>query len=212
MDNIIKLYHDVSALDRDVILEKFSNMLKDRTKGKDMDVVTYVSHLFFAVALQEFYEMADPYVFTDPSDLVGAVKGTEDKTLRYFIFKVNADRQFLHLLFDEDLSPLATRRRKEMACLYFDQAALYNNRVYQKATSVSDVLHKISANIDHFCKTFRGLLSQRNAVIEKYVDLKFKEAFQDIQRIQTLDEILDDFNQGRITLDEMKDRAGKKVV
>ena len=124
----------------------------------DEDVNIYLAHLLFAVSLPQYHEMADPYLSMDTSDVMRWIRETEDRTLRYFIYKVNADHILVHSAIFDDLgqrpAKVVFRRSKrhfqELARLYYDQAANYHKRIYRKKTAVGDVLGKLSQHFDSY--------------------------------------------------------------
>ena len=97
------IYFDMTANERDsalrfllasIIKTKEEHPQLVRQAAMDEDVNVYLAHLMFAIALPEYHEMADPYLSKHSSDIMEWVKGTEDRTIRYFIYKVNADQCF----------------------------------------------------------------------------------------------------------------------
>ena len=166
-----RLYFDLSKQERDsAIRYLLGSIIKSRKDSTfpsnyytfDEDVNVYLAHLLFAVSLPEYHEMSEPYLSMDTSDIIKWVRGTEDKTIRYFIFKVNADHILLHTAIFEDLekkSPnkifkKSARHYRELAQLYYDQAAIYHNRIYRKKTGLGDVLDKLSRYFD----AYQGML------------------------------------------------------
>jgi len=155
------LYFDISTQERDsAIRYLLTAILKVREeKGfpsnqhvYDEDVNIYLAHLLFAVALPEYHEMSAPYLSQESSEILDWVRATEDKTIRYFIFKVNADHLLIHSAIFDDLAPKHGRKFfhrspryfQELSKLYYDQAAGYHKRIYRKSTGVGEVLEKIS--------------------------------------------------------------------
>lgn len=171
-ENDHKLYFDITAQERDsairYLLGSILNCRKDSEFPSnklvfDEDVNVYMAHLLFAVSLPEYHDMAEPYLSLDTSDIVNWVKGTEDKTIRYFIFKVNADHILIHTAIFDDIEnkkqklfKKSQKHYRELAQLYYDQAALYHARIYRKKTGVGEVLEKLSKYFD----SYQGLLRQ----------------------------------------------------
>jgi len=155
------LYFDISTQERDTALNfMLSSLLKVRKEEGfpsnhfvfDEDVNVYLSHLLFAVSLPEYHDMVAPYISNESSEILDWVRATEDKTIRYFIFKVNADRLLIHTAIFDDVHARgkgkffqrSPRYYQELARLYYDQAAVYHKRIYRKSTGVGEVLEKIS--------------------------------------------------------------------
>ena len=166
------LYFDMTKQERDsAIRYLLGAIIKCRTEEQipsnyytfDEDVNVYLAHLLFAVSLPEYHEMAGPYLSKESSDILNWVNATEDHTIRYFIFKVNADHLLIHTAIFNDL--VGGSRQKffrssrnhyhELAKLYYDQAAAYHKRIYRKKTGIGDVLGKLS----HYYPVYQGLLS-----------------------------------------------------
>jgi hypothetical protein len=165
------LYFDISKQERDsAIRYLLQTVISSRGESKfpsnyytyDEDVNVYLAHLLFAVSLPEYHEMAEPYLSTDTSDILRWVRATEDRTIRYFIFKVNADHLLMHTSIFNDLTAkkpkkLFSRSDKhflEVAKLYYEQAAAYHKKIYRKKTGVGDVLTKLS----HYFEDYQGVL------------------------------------------------------
>ncbi|MBI3317251.1 MAG: hypothetical protein HYZ85_04535 [Candidatus Omnitrophica bacterium] len=165
------LYFDISKQERDsAIRYLLGAIIKSRKDGNfpsnyytyDEDVNIYMAHLLFAVSLPEYREMAEPYLSVDTSDILRWVRATEDRTIRYFIFKVNADHLLIHSSIFDDLNhrpsqKIFKRSQKhfaELAKLYYDQAAAYHKRIYRRRTGVGEVLEKLS----HYFEAYQGLL------------------------------------------------------
>ncbi len=155
------LYFDISTQERDAALRfLLSSILKVRKEEGfpsnhyvyDEDVNVYLAHLLFAVSLPEYHDMASPYLSDESSEILDWVRATDDKTIRYFIFKVNADHLLIHTSIFGDVMmkskgrffQRSDRYYQELARLYYDQAGASHKRIYRKTTGVGDVLEKIS--------------------------------------------------------------------
>ena len=134
------LFFDISRQERDsAIRYLLGAILNCRRESKfpsnyyvfDEDVNVYLAHLLFAVSLPDYHDMAEPYLSMETSNIIQWVKGTEDRTIRYFIFKVNADHILLHTAVFDDLAgdnkqkffKRSSQHYRELAQLYYDQAA-----------------------------------------------------------------------------------------
>ncbi len=155
------LYFDISSQERDAALNFLLSVLLRVRKEEgfpsnhfvfDEDVNVYLAHLLFAISLPEYHDMAAPYISNESSEILDWVRATDDKTIRYFIFKVNADRLLIHTAIFDDIHARgkgrffqrSPRYYQELARLYYDQAAAYHKRIYRKTTGVGEVLEKIS--------------------------------------------------------------------
>ena len=155
----------------------------------DEDVNVYLAHLLFAIALPEYHELAEPYLSSESSDVFQWVKSTEDRTIRYFIFKVNADHLLIHLAIFDDLKGKSHREVfqrpekhfSELGRLYYEQAASYHSRIYRKKTGVGEVLDKLARYFDIYLELLR---------IVRRDYLHFVTRFRD----QAFDRFMDEFN------------------
>ncbi|HXV27637.1 MAG TPA: hypothetical protein VD913_01595 [bacterium] len=165
------LYFDITKQERDsAIRYLLGAIIKCRNEEGmpsnmytfDEDVNVYLAHLLFAVSLPEYHEMANPYLSKESSDILKWVNATEDHTIRYFIFKVNADHLLIHSAIFDDLVSRSRQKffkvtrnhYRELAKLYYDQAAAYHKRIYRKKTGVGDVLEKLA----HYYEAYQDLL------------------------------------------------------
>lgn len=192
------LYFDLDKNERDSAIRfLLSSILRSRQEvgtdrvidGFDEDVNIYLAHLLFAIALPEYHDLAEPYLSNESSDILRAAKSTEDRTIRYFIFKVNADYLLVHLAIFDDLTAQnsrgilrkSDRHFSELGRHYYEQAASYHTRIYRKRTGVGDVLQKLSRNFDVYSEILK--LVRRDY-------LHFVTRFRD----QTFDRFMDDLN------------------
>lgn len=209
------LYFDITKQERDsAIRYLLGAIIKGRKEREfpsniytfDEDVNIYLAHLLFAFSLPEYHEMAEPYLSLDTSDILKWVRATEDRTIRYFIFKVNADHLLIHTAIFDDLPPRSrhnifkrsSRHYLELAKLYYDQAAAYHKRIYRKKTGVGEVLEKMS----HYFEAYQNLLkymrreyfsfvnSFRDRAFHHFMD-QFKNYESDFRRRSKMDEFLD---------------------
>jgi len=181
------LYFDMSKRERDsAIRYLLGAIIKCRNEGGfpsnyytfDEDVNVYLAHLLFAISLPEYHEMAEPYLSEESSQIMNWIHDTEDQTIRYFIFKVNADHILVHTAVFDDLAgkhPQAFFKRskkyyRELAKLYYEQAASYHKRIYKKRTGVGDVLQKMAS----YFEAYEGVLKQ---VRKEY--FQFMNSFRD---------------------------------
>ena len=182
----------------------------------DEDVNVYLAHLLFAVSLPEYHEMAGPYLSKESSDVLKWVSATEDQTIRYFIFKVNADHLLIHTAIFDDLNGKSRRKffkrskdhYQELAKLYYEQAASYHKRIYRKKTGVGEVLEKLS----HYYEIYQKLLGHvrreyfdfvtgfRDQVFHYFMD-EFREYEREVKRKNKMDEFLDLYAQWLETKD-----------
>lgn len=160
------IYFDMTANERDsalrfllsaIIKTKEENPQLVRKATVDEDVNVYLAHLMFAIALPEYHEMADPYLSKRSSDIMEWVKSTEDRTVRYFIYKVNADHLLMHTTLFHDLNAKHKTIFKspeeyyqEQASLYYSEAAKYHQQMNRKKTGIANVLEKIATDFKYY--------------------------------------------------------------
>jgi hypothetical protein len=149
----------------------------------------YLAHLLFAMSLPEYHEMAEPYLSMETSDVLQMVRQTEDRTIRYFIFKVNADHMMVHTAVFEDLgkkSPLKFFTRpaqhyRSLAKLYYDQAASYHRRVYRKQTGIGDVLEKLAKYFDQYQQVLKIVRRDYFNFIHHFRDQAFSQFMTEVK-------------------------------
>jgi len=185
------LYFDITKQERDsAIRYLLGTIIKSRQEGNfpsngasfDEDVNVYMAHLLFAVSLPEYHEMAEPYLSPNTSEVLRWVRATEDRTIRYFIFKVNADHILIHTAVFDDLAQKDRRKFfnrsgrhfHEVAKLYYDQAAAYHKRIYRKKTGVGDVLTKLAQNFDQYQEVLRRVRRDYFSFVNSFRDQAFK--------------------------------------
>ncbi len=195
------LYFDVDKQERDnairfllgAILRSRVDLGMDRTLDEfDEDVNIYLAHLLFAIALPEYKELAEPYLSNESSDVLRCIKATDDRTIRYFIFKVNADHLLIHLALFDDLTAKPFRglfRRSdrhfaELGKLYYQQASSYHSRIYRKKTGVGDVLQKLGRNFDAYSELLRLVRKDYLNFVTRFQDQAFDRFLEDLNHYE----------------------------
>lgn len=213
------LYFDLSRRERDsairyilglIIKSRGQEGIPSNTYVYDEDVNVYLAHLLFAVSLPEYHDMSEPYLSTNSSELMRWVEDAEDQTIRYFIYKVNADYILIHTAVFDDLKSKGQHRffqksknqYSEMAKLYYEQAAAYHKKIYRKKTGVGDVLEKIANYFD----LYQGLLFHVRREYFHFVNNFKDQAFhflmeeishyeKEVKKRSVMDEFLDLYGQ-----------------
>jgi hypothetical protein len=154
--------------------------------------------------------MTNPYLSTDNSDILRWVGATDDRTLRYFIFKVNADHLLIHTAVFDDIGmkprqQILRRSLKhyhELAKLYYGQAATYHQRIYRKKTGVGEVLQKLSHYYDMYQKMLYSVRREYFNFLNSFRDQAFHSFLNEIHRLERelkkkdkMDEFLDLYGQ-----------------
>ncbi len=230
------LYFDMTKQERDsAIRYLLGAIIKCRRDSNfpsnyytfDEDVNVYLAHLLFAVSLPEYHEMAEPYLSLDTSDILKWVRATEDRTIRYFIFKVNADHILIHTGVFDDLTrrprqaffKRSGRHFRELAQLYYDQAAVYHNRIYRKKTGVGDVLEKLSRYFDAYQELLRTVRREyfdfvtnfRDQVFHHFMG-EFRQYEVEHQKKSKMDQFLDLYAQWLETKNPVLERKITALV
>ncbi len=195
------MYFDITSQERDSAIRfLLSAILKVRSEQGfpsnhyvfDEDVNIYLSHLLFAVSLPQYHEMSSPYLSKESSEILDWVRATDDKTIRYFTFKENADHLLIHSTIFDDLTPSHGRQffhrtpryYQELARLYYDQAAAYHKRMYRKSTGVGDVLEKISKYLPFYQALLRHVRRDYLHFSNSFRDKEFQQFVNELKRYE----------------------------
>lgn len=213
------LYFDIGKQERDSairfllgsILRSRVDLGLDRSIEEfDEDVNVYLAHLLFAIALPEYHELAEPYLSNESNDVLRWVQATEDRTIRYFIFKVNADHLLVHLAIFDDLAAnprhsIFQRSKQhfaEMGRLYYEQASNYHSRIYRKKTAVGDVLLKLARYFGPYSELLRTVRRDYLHFVTRFRDQAFDRFLQELGRYEQesvkrdqMDRFLDLYNE-----------------
>jgi len=213
------LYFDMTKRERDSAIRYIlGSIIRGRSEGGfpsnhytfDEDVNVYLAHLLFAVSLPQYHEMSEAYLSMDTNEVMRWVRATEDRTIRYFIFKVNADHILIHTAIFDDLLKRPQRNifkrskkhYRELAKLYYDQAANYHRRIYRKRTGVGEVLEKLSHYFENYQKLLKYVRKEYFHFISNFRDQVFRgfahemQTYEkDVLKKQKMDEFLDLYGQ-----------------
>lgn len=196
------LYFDVDKQERDsairfllgaILRSRQDTGIDVQIEEFDEDVNIYLAHLLFAVTLPEYRELAEPYLSSDSSDVLRWIRSTEDRTIRYFIFKVNADHLLVHLAIFDDLSAQSYRgilRRSEkhfaeLGRLYYEQASNYHTRIYRRKTGVGDVLQKLGRHFNLYWQILRMVRKDYLHFVTRFRDQAFERFIIDVNRYES---------------------------
>lgn len=209
------IYFDISKQERDSAIRYLLGVIINSRRESnfpsnyytfDEDVNVYLAHLLFAISLPEYHEMAEPYLSLDTSDILQWVRDTEDRTIRYFIFKVNADHMMIHSAVFNDLGrqqsgkffKKSPKHYRELAKLYYDQASAYHKRIYRKKTGVGEVLEKLSRYYDSYLDVLKNVRREYFNYLNSFRDQAFNVFMQEIKSFEgeylkksKMDEFLD---------------------
>ena len=230
------LYFDITKQERDSAIRYILGaILKSRQEGNfpsnyytfDEDVNVYMAHLLFAFSLPEYHEMAEPYLSLETSDILKWVRATEDRTIRYFIFKVNADHLLVHTAVFEDLPKKeqhkifrkSPKHYRELAKLYYDQAAAYHRRIYRKRTGVGEVLEKLSNYFEAYQDLLKLVRREYFGFLNSFRDQAFhhfmgqvKNFEHEYQHKHKMDHFLDLYSRWLASKDPSLERPIREVA
>ena len=210
------MYFDLKKQERDAAVGYLlGNILHARQacnipsneKKFDEDVNIYLAHLLFAFLLPDYQKLAARYLTLNSSDLIELLEKHNDKVVRYFIYKVNADYLLVHLGIFNDLTahhPRSFQKSEkqfiELGQSYYDHASLYNHQIYRKHTAVGDVLEKLSHSFTDYMKIlqviregFFELVKKMESVTERKEDgeIPLSKLVGVLELEQKLNEFLD---------------------
>ena len=230
------LYFDITKQERDSAVRYLLGAIINCRREHDLpsnlftfdeDVNIYLAHLLFAFSLPEYHEMAEPYLSLDTSDVLNWIRATEDRTIRYFIFKVNADHLLIHTAIFDDL-PKRERHRFfkrsskhyfELARVYYEQAAAYHKRIYRRRTGVGEVLEKLSHYFDVYQELLRMVRREYFSFVTSFRDQafhhfmnQFKHYERDVLRRNKMDHFLDLYGDWLQTRNPGVERKLREIV
>lgn len=166
MDHSNHLYFDLGKRERDAVVGYLLTSLLQARKTcqlpsnenyYDEDVNIYLAHLLLASCLPDYQALTKRYLTLNTSELFQTIEQNDDRVVRYFIYKVNADYLLVHLGIFNDLPSArqhafhkSERQYTEIAQSYYEQASQYNQLIYRKHTAIGDVLDKLAHHIDDY--------------------------------------------------------------
>ena len=209
------LYFDIPKQERDsAIAFLLEALLKSREACRlpsnqtrfDEDVNIYLAHLLFAVSLPDYQDAVRRYLIGSVSEMTDLVEKNDDRIIRYFIYKVNADHLMVHLGIFHDLEnerkffSKSGREFSSMAQDYYKQAASYNRRIYRKETAIGSVLEKLAERFDRYQTILRFTRKEFFHFANRFRDESFQKFCEEIGRYergervnQAIDRFLDSY-------------------
>lgn len=194
MANLDDMYFDFSKEDKDHAMRYLLDVvIRSRERCGcpsnqpvyDEDVNVYLANLLFAVSTSEYQKMAHKYVKIHRIDLSAMIDQADENYMKYFVYKINADYLLIYLTVFEDYLRTVMKNTRvchytesgfaSMARSYYDQAAVFNQRIYHKRTAVSDILDKVGKNFDVYCLILRAARKDYFHFMNEYQDDHFAE-------------------------------------
>ena len=209
------LYFDIPKQERDSAIAFLLNtLLKCRTacqlpsneQNFDEDVNIYLAHLLFAASLPDYQEAVRRYLSTNVSEMTELVEKNDDRIVRYFIYKVNADHLMIHLGVFHDLETSrhlfgkSEKQYTSMARDYYSQAADYNRRIYRRRTAIGSVLEKLAHGFERYQTILHFARKEFFHFANRFRDESFQRFCDDVNRYeyeeltnQAIDRFLDSY-------------------
>ena len=204
-------YFDIPKQERDSAVSFLLNaLLKSRSACRlpsnesafDEDVNIYLAHLLFAASLPDYQGAVRRYLSTNVSEMADLVEKNDDRIIRYFIYKVNADHLMVHLGVFQNLENerrvfgKSEQQFSSMAQNYYQQAANYNRRIYRRETAIGSVLGKLSGNFDRYKTILQFARKEFFHFSNQFHDEPFQKFCEEINRFereQNLNNAIDRF-------------------
>lgn len=210
------LYFDIPKQERDsAIAFLLDALLKSRnachfpsnSNGDeffDEDVNIYLAHLLFAASLPDYQSAIKRYLSTSINDMNELIEKNDDRIVRYFIYKVNADHLMVHMgIFqnmgaEKHLFGKTEEQYASMAKTYYEQAADFSQRIYRRKTAIGSVLGKLAVSFDRYKAVLHHVRKDFFHFMNYFNDQNFGKFCEDINRYsheesknQVIDQFLD---------------------
>lgn len=194
------LYFDIPKQERDsAIAFLLDALLKSRSachfpscspedEGSAEDVNIYLAHLLFAASLPDYQTAIKRYLSTNVNDMNELLLRNDDRIVRYFIYKVNADHLMVHLGIFQSIGAekhffdKTEEQYSSMAKSYYDQAADYSQRIYRRKTAIGSVLGKLSASFDRYKAVLHHVRKDFFHFMNYFNDQNFGKFCEDVNR------------------------------
>ncbi len=211
MQETQSFYFDIPKQERESSVSYLLNaLLKSRTSCQlasnqeriDEDVNIYLAHLLFAASLPDYQNAIRRYLAKNVSEITDLVDRNEDRIIRYFIYKVNADHLMIQLGIFQNLETAqhlygkTERQFGSMAQNYYRQAATYNRKIYRRETAVGSVLEKLSDGFNQYQTILRHVRKDFFHFSNHFHDEPFQKFCSDVSRYEReikLNEAMDQF-------------------
>lgn len=208
-------YFDIPKQERDSSISYLLNaLLKSRASCRlasnedhfDEDVNIYLAHLLFAASLPDYQNAIQRYLSKNVSEISELIDRNEDRIIRYFIYKVNADHLMIHLGIFQNLENArhlygkTERQFASMAQNYYKQAATYNQKIYRRETAVGSVLEKLADGFSQYQTILRNVRKDFFHFSNHFQDEPFQKFCSDVTRYEqevrrntAIDQFLDSY-------------------
>lgn len=194
------LYFDIPKQERDsAIAFLLDALLKSRNTchfpsnsgGEeffDEDVNIYLAHLLFAASLSDYQSAIKRYLSTNINDMNELIEKNNDRIVRYFIYKVNADHLMVHLGIFQSMGAekhffdKTEEQYSNMAKSYYEQAAEFSHRIYRRKTAIGSVLGKLAVSFDRYKTVLYHVRKDFFHFMNHFNDQNFGKFCEDVNR------------------------------
>ncbi len=193
------LYFDIPKEERDFAIsylldsiEKARTAIPDKQAARifDQDIEIYLAHLLFAASMPDYQEAVRRYVSLNVRDVMDFIDRTDDQVIRYFIYKINADYLLVHLGIFEGAGeqvPFTSESRREyirLARNYYEQAASYHKKIYNRPTAIGSVLDKLAGQFEGCVRVLHGMRRSFFDFSSRFQDKAFSDFFEQMNRYE----------------------------
>ena len=192
-------YFDIPKQERDSSISFLLNsLLKSRNACNlssnqpefDEDVNIYLAHLLFAASMPDYQIAVKRYLSKNVSEMADLIDRNEDRIVRYFIYKVNADNLMVHLGIFQNLENSTQiygkteQQFSSMAEAFYKQAAIYNRKIYRRETAVGTVLEKLASGFQRYKTILRFARKEFFHFSNGFHDEPFQKFCSDVTRYE----------------------------
>ena len=150
-------------------------------KGFDEDVNLYMAHLLYAMSMPNYTSITEQYISIYNAEVRVLADMAEDKYLKYFILKVNADNLLVHMGIFQDLNRRQDRKNQQKdidaymcdAQDFYMSAAQLNKKIYRRKTAIADVLSKLAKNLPLYVKVLSFMRKDFFLFLNRHEDSEF---------------------------------------
>ncbi len=150
-------------------------------KGFDEDVNLYIAHLLYAMSMPNYTSITEQYISLYNAEVRVLADMAEDKYLKYFILKVNADNLLVHLGIFQDLTHRQNKKDQQKdidsyindAQEFYTNAAQLNKKIYRRKTAIADVLSKLAKNLTLYVKVLSYMRKDFFLFLNRHEDSEF---------------------------------------
>ncbi len=203
-------YHDLEKNERMTALSYLMlHLLKsgakpnDQTSALDQEVNVYLANLLLSIGNPTHLEETKKFISTNDMDVASMITGSTDLSLKYLIYKSNADHLLtLTGIFSEPGIEKDLKGSLSMDTLigrgktYYGFAAAYVRQIHRKVTAVMEILEKLSEDFERYSEILQNLSHAYFHLSQNVSTKEMKEFMEQVSRIDEelkLRELQDEF-------------------